>query len=223
MKVVLFGATGMVGTGVLMECLVDPRVNSVLAIGRVPSGISHPKLRQLIRSDFTQYNDVKTELTGWDACFFCLGVSSAGMDETAYQRITYDLTITAAETLGTLNPGIIFSYISGQGTDTSEVGRFMWARVKGRTENQLLRMPRITAYMFRPGFIQPLKGIRSKTRLYRLFYTMLGPVYPILRRLLPKHVTNTEVVGHAMIEVAARGHAKRILETADINALATPS
>jgi hypothetical protein len=220
MKVILFGATGMIGAGALLECLIDDRVQSVLSISRSPCGIRHPRLRELIRTDFTRYDDVKTELTGWDACFFCLGVSSAGMKEAEYQRITYDLTLATAETLGALNPGIKFIYVSGVHTDSTELGRVMWARVKGRTENRLLRMPRIKAYMFRPGLIQPLKGVRSKTRLYQVFYTIARPLFPLLKRLLPKQITTTENVGRAMIEVAARGYSTRILEIADINLLA---
>jgi uncharacterized protein YbjT (DUF2867 family) len=219
MNVIVFGATGMVGAGVLRECLEDPRVRSVLVVGRRPCGITHPKLRELIRSDFFDYSDAKADLKGHDACFFCLGVSSAGMREAAYHRLTYELTLSAARTLADLNPGLAFCYVSGEGTDSTERGRFMWARVKGKTENHLLRMP-FKAYMFRPGFIQPLKGVRSKTRLYQAFYKILGPLYPMLKRLLPNHVTTTENVGRAMIRAAALGYSKRVLENPDINVLA---
>jgi uncharacterized protein YbjT (DUF2867 family) len=223
MKVVLFGGTGMIGAGVLMECLVDSRVQTVLSISRSATGLKHPKLRELIRSDFTKFSDIKSELTGLNACFFCLGISSAGMTEAAYQLVTYDLTIAAAETLASASPGIVLVFVTGIGTDSTETSRVMWARVKGRTENALLAMPGIKAYMFRPGFIQPMKGIRSKTGLYRAFYAIMSPLYPILKRVFPAHITNTEQVGHAMIAVAANGYSKRILETRDINAVAARS
>ncbi len=209
----------MVGAGVLMECLEDPRVRSVLVVGRNPCGVVHPKLREHIRSDFYDYSDATADLKGQDACFFCLGVSAAGMDEAAYLHVTYDLTLAAARALISLNPGLTFCYVSGEGTDSSERGRFMWARVKGKTENHLLRMP-FRAYVFRPGFIQPLNGVRSKTRLYQAFYNVLGPLFPLLRRLLPSHVTTTINVGRAMIEAAASGYSKHVLENRDINELA---
>jgi len=218
-NVIIFGATGMVGAGVLRECLEDPRVRSVLVLGRRPCGVTHPKLREIIRSDFVDYSGSAADLSGLDACFFCLGVSSAGMTEAAYTRVTYDLTLAAAEALLALNSSLTFCYVSGEGTDSTERGRFMWARVKGKTENDLLRLPCRT-YLFRPGFIQPLKGVRSKTRLYQAVYDVLGPLFPLLRRAFPKHVTTTENVGRAMIEVAARGAMKRVLENPDINALA---
>lgn len=209
----------MVGSGVLTECLEHPRVQSVLVVGRTPCGVAHPGLRELIRSDFFDYGDARADLKGHDACFFCLGVSSAGMTEAAYHRLTYDLTLSAATALADLNPGLTFCYVSGEGTDSTERGRFMWARVKGKTENHLLRMA-FKAYMFRPGFIQPLKGVRSKTKLYQAVYNMIGPVFPLIKRLLPRHVTTTENVGRAMIQVAAHGYTKRVLENPDINALA---
>ena len=209
----------MVGAGVLTECLESPWVQSVLAVGRRPCGVTHPKLREVIRSDFFDYSEATADLTGYDACFFCLGVSSAGMKEIEYHRLTYELTLAAAEALVDLNPGLTFCYVSGEGTDSTERGRFMWARVKGKTENHLLRMP-FKGFMFRPGFMQPLKGVRSRTKLYQAFYTVLGPFYPLLRRLAPRHVTTTENVGRAMIAVAARGYRKRVLENPDINAVA---
>ena len=220
MKVVLFGATGMVGSGVLTECRADSRIRSVLAIGRSPSGVDHQKVRELIRSDFFNYEDIRGELIGVNACFFCLGVSSVGMDEATYHRLTYELTIAAARALAEYSPGLTFCYVSGEGTDTSERGRQMWARVKGKTENELLRMPHLNAYMFRPGYIHPLKGVRSKTRVYQAFYSVMGPFYPVLQKLFPTHVTTTENVGRAMIEVSMQGYGKRILENDDINGLA---
>jgi uncharacterized protein YbjT (DUF2867 family) len=219
LKVVLFGATGMIGTGVLIECLAEPRVESVLAIGRSSCGRSHAKLRELIRSDFFDYSDIRGDLAGHDACFFCLGVSSAGMDEESYRRITFDVTVAAADVLAEVAPSMVFCYVSGEGTDSTEQGRSMWARVKGKTENHILQMP-LDAYMFRPGYVQPLNGARSKTRLYRALYRVSSGLYPLLERAMPAHVTTTERVGRAMIEVAASGYTKRVLENSDINALA---
>jgi len=219
MNVIVFGATGMVGSGVLIECLEDPRVRSVLALGRQRCGVIHPKLREHIRSDFFDYGDAKADLKGHDACFFCLGVSVVGKTEAAYHRMTYELTLSAAKVMAELNPGLTFCYVSGEGTDSTERGRYMWARVKGKTENQLLRMP-LNAYLFRPGYIQPMKGVRSKTTWYQAFYNVAAPLYPLLKRLLPRHVTTTENVGRAMIRVAADGYSKRALENRDINALA---
>ena len=217
---ILFGATGMVGAGVLIECLEDPRVSSILVVGRQSCGIAHPKLTELIRSDFFDYSDMQGHLSGCDACFFCLGVSSSGMKEPAYQRLTYELTMAAAEAVVAANPGITFCYVSGEGTDSTERGRTMWARVKGKTENHLLRLP-LRGFMFRPGYIQPMKGVRSKTRLYQAFYDVFSRLYPVLKRLAPTHVTTTENVGRAMIGVAAAGYSRRVLENSDINLLAT--
>ncbi len=218
-NVVLFGATGMVGAGVLIECLDDPRVESVLVVGRRSCDVVHPKLRELIRSDLFDFGDAPDDLLNLDACFFCLGVSAVGMSEAEYHRVTYDLTVATAESLLDVNPALTFCYVSGEGTDSTERGRLMWARVKGGTENQLLRMP-FTAYMFRPGYIQPLRGVSSRLRVYRAMHAVIGPFYPLLARLLPKHVTTTVNVGRAMIEVAAQGHTKLVLENPDINALA---
>jgi uncharacterized protein YbjT (DUF2867 family) len=209
----------MVGAGVLQECLEDARVTAVLAISRAPSGVTHPKLRERLHHDFFDFSALGAELTGVDACFFCLGVSSAGLDEARYRRLTYDLTMAAATLLADLNPGMTFCYVSGEGTDSTEQGRVMWARVKGRTENHLLGLP-LSAYMFRPGFIRPLAGVRSKTAVYRLAYAVIGPLYPLLKRIAPRHVTTSENLARAMIAVAAGGSPKRLLENPDINALA---
>ena len=219
MRVVLFGATGMIGSGVLLECLRDPGVTAVLAVGRSPAEPSHPKLTQLIHDDFLDFRSMRDQLTGYDACFFCLGVSAVGMTEADYHRLTYEITIAAAETLFAANPHLTFCYVSGASTDSTERGRMMWARVKGKTENRLLAMSE-RSYMFRPGFIQPVHGVRSKTRLYRLIYDLTGPIYPLLRRLFPSSVSTSDGLGRAMIAVAARGYPKRILEIPDINALA---
>jgi uncharacterized protein YbjT (DUF2867 family) len=217
MKVVLFGASGMVGQGVLRECLLDPDVESVLSIGRSATGQLHPKLRELVHRDFLDYSAVESQLSGFDACFYCLGVSSVGMQEADYRRVTYDFTMAAAQVLAKLNPGMTFVYVSGMGTDSSERGRSMWARVKGQTENALLRLPFKAAYMFRPGAIAPLHGIQSKTRTVRWLYAAMGPLLPLLNAAFPKYVTTTERIGRAMIEVARVGAVKRVLESSDIN------
>jgi len=220
MRVILFGATGMVGQGVLRECLLDPRVETVLSIGRTPTGEENAKLREVIRRDLTELEPVEDRLRGFDACFFCLGVSSAGMKETEYRRVTYDLTVSVAQRLARLNPGMTFTYVSGAGTDSTEHGRAMWARVKGQTENALLRMPFKSAYMFRPGVIRPLHGIRSKTRSYRTLYAVLSPFVLLAAAVAPNSITTTEKMGKAMIRVARDGAPKPLLGTRDINALA---
>jgi len=207
----------MVGQGVLRECLLDPGVQSVLSIGRSATGQRHPRLRELIHRDFLDFSPIENDLAGFDACFFCLGVSSAGMTEEAYRRITYDFTMAAARTLARINPNMTFIYVSGMGTDSSERGRPMWARVKGKTENDLLGLPFKAAYMFRPGLIVPLDGIESKTRLYRAFYAVMAPLLPLLNAAFPKYVTTTEQVGRAMITVARQGASKPVLENKDIN------
>jgi uncharacterized protein YbjT (DUF2867 family) len=220
MKVILFGATGMVGQGVLRECLLDEGVEQVLAMGRSATGQPHAKLREVIHKDLLDYSSLEGELSGYDACFFCLGVSATGMSEQDYTRVTYDLTLAAARVLARLNPDMTFIYVSGAGTDSSEKGRAMWARVKGRTENALLQLPFKAKYMFRPGFIQPMHGIVSRTKLYRAIYTVMGPLYPVLKTLVPKYVTTTEQVGRAMLRVAREGAPKPLLENTDIHALA---
>jgi len=218
MKVLIFGATGMVGQGVLRECLRDPEVELAVTIGRTATGMRDAKLKEIVHGDLGNYAGIEKELTGFDACFFCLGVSSTGMKEAEYERITYGFTLAAAETLSRVNPGITFIYVSGAGTDSSGKGRIMWARVKGRTENALLRLP-LKAYMFRPGLIEPLDGIQSKTPVYRVFYKLGGPLLPLLRWALPNQVLSTREIGRAMLAVAKRGYEKRILETKDIRAV----
>jgi len=216
-KVILFGATGMIGQGVLHECLLDTDVQCVLSIARSATGQRHPKLRELIHSDFLDFSAIENQLSGFDACFFCLGVSSVGMREEDYRRITYDFTMAAARTLARLNPNMTFVYVSGTGTDSSEHGRTMWARVKGQTENALLRLPFKAAYMVRPAVIVPMHGFKSKTRMYRLFYAVVGPVLPLLKAAFPKYVTTAGQIGRAMIMVARQGASKSVLETPDIN------
>jgi uncharacterized protein YbjT (DUF2867 family) len=219
MKVLLFGATGMVGQGVLRECLLDPDVESVLAVGRSATGREDPKLREIVRADLYDLSPIAGELAGYDACFFCLGVSSAGMSEEDYHRVTYDLTLGVAELLAKEGPGMTFVYVTGQGTDSTERGRSMWARVKGKTENALLRLPFKAAYMFRPGFIEALHGIKSRTRLYRALYVVATPLIAVAKALFPRQMTTTEQIGRAMLTVAKRGAPKRVLEAPDINAL----
>ncbi len=218
MKVILFGVTGMVGQGVLRECLLDPEVETVLAIGRSRSGQQNAKLQEIVHKDLLDYSSLEGQLTGYDACFFCLGVSAVGMTEEEYTRVTYGYTMAAAGILAKLNPQMTFLYVSGAGTDSSEKGRSMWARVKGKTENDLLRLPFKAAYMVRPGYIQPMHGIRSKTGWYQTMYTVMAPLYPLWNVVLPNYVTTTEKLGRAMIAVAKNGAAKRILENKDINA-----
>ena len=209
----------MVGQGVLRECLLDSEVESVLAIVRSATGQRHAKLQELVRENFFDFSDVAPRLAGYDACFFCLGVSAAGMSEADYQRVTYDVTLAAATTLVECNPAMTFIYVSGAGTDGTERGRTMWARVKGRTENALSALPFRGAYMFRPAVIRPGRGIRSKTKAYRLLYGLFGPLLPLFKAIFPGYVTTTEEVGRAMLEVAKHGAAKRVLENADIVAL----
>ena len=216
-KVILFGATGMVGKGVLRECLLDPEVENVLAIGRSATGQQHEKLYEIVHGDLSDLSAIKDKLAGYNACFFCLGVSAAGMNEQAYRRVTYDLTISAAGILAKLNPTMTFIYVSGAGTDSTERGRMMWARVKGKTENALLQMRFKAVYMFRPAYIQPLHGIRTRTKWYRAFYAVMGPFYRVWKLLLPKYVTTTECVGRAMLKVARRGAPRRVLENQDIS------
>lgn len=220
MRVILFGASGMVGQGVLRECLRDPEVTQVLAVVRAPLGQSDAKLTELVHGDFFDFSAVEKQLSGYDACFFCLGVSSSGMSEADYRRVTYDVTLAAAKVLARVSPGATFIYVSGAGTDESEHGRSMWARVKGETENALRKLPFRATYMFRPGYIQPLHGIRSKTRLYRVFYAVLAPLFPLFDVVAPRFVTTTERVGRAMLKVAKQGAPAPLLENAAINQLA---
>lgn len=216
MNILIFGATGMVGQGVLRECLLDPSVDRVLAVVRHATGRTHPRLREIVLSDVTDLAAHESVLTGIDACFFCLGVSSAGMSEARYSALTYDLTLSVARRLASLDPGMTFVYVSGMGTDTSEQGRSMWARVKGRTENELLRLPFKAAYMFRPGAIIPLHGIRSRTVWVRILYAATKPAFLLARKLFPEQVVTTEQIGQAMLAVARQGYPKPHLEPRDI-------
>jgi uncharacterized protein YbjT (DUF2867 family) len=219
MKVILFGATGMVGQGVLRECLLDPGVERVLSVGRSATRQAHPKLVQHVHTDFTDFSADETQLAGYDACFFCLGVSSAGMKEADYRRVTNDYALAAARTLAKVSPGMTFIYVSGAGTDSSAKGSSMWARVKGETENAILDLPFRSAYMFRPAFIQPLHGITSRTTLYRVLYSFIRPLVPVIKALSPKWVTTTEQVGIAMLSVARKGFPTRVLENWEIDGI----
>ena len=223
MNILIFGATGMVGQGVLRECLLDPSVHVAATIGRSATGQQNPKLREIVHKDLSNYAPIEEKLTGFDACFFCLGVGSAGMAEKDYERVTYGFTIAAAETLCRLNPRMTFIYVSGASTDSSEKGRMMWARVKGKTENALLRLPFAAAYMFRPGFIQPVHGEVSRTKLYRVSYMLTKPLLPLIRRLFPNQILTTEQIGRAMLNLVTHPYPKHILEIKDIRAVAAMS
>jgi uncharacterized protein YbjT (DUF2867 family) len=219
MKVILFGATGMVGQGVLRECLVDDGVTEVLVVGRSPTGVRHAKLHEVLHDNFTDFSKIESQLAGFDACFFCLGVSSIGMDAERYRHLTYDVTMAAATTLVRLNPGMVFTYVTGKGTDSTEQGPLRWARVKGKTENDLPKLPVKAAYMFRPAGIQPLHGIKSKTAWYQAAYVVAAPILTLLNRVAPNYVTTTEQIGRAMIKVARDGYPKPVLESEDIAAV----
>src|ERR1700685_350161 len=219
MKVILFGATGMVWQGVLRECLLDPGVEDVLVVGRSPTGQANARLREILHDDFLDFSAIESRLAGFDACFFCLGVSSVGMSDERYRHLTYDITMAAAATLARLNPGMVFIYVTGRGTDSTEQGRLMWARVKGKTENDLLKLPFKAAYMFRPAGIQPLHGIRSKTGWVQAIYVATSPLLSLLNHVAPKYMTTLEQVGAAMIKVARDGFPKPVLESEDISSL----
>jgi uncharacterized protein YbjT (DUF2867 family) len=214
MKVILFGATGMVGQGVLRSCLLDPDVESVLAIGRKPSGASHSKLRDLVRPDMFDFNVSEAELSGYDTCFFCLGVSSVRMSEAEYTHLTYDLTMGWARALARVNPAVRFLYVSGMGTG----GKSMWAKVKGRTESDLLALLP-AAIMIRLGALRPMHGERSKAPGAGILFAVLSPLWPVLQWLLPNSIITTEELGRAMILAARKGAPKRVLESADLVAL----
>ena len=213
MKIVVFGATGMIGQGVLRECLLASDVEQVLAVLRTPTGLNHPKLREVRLDDLGDLTSIREELGGYDACFYCLGVSSVGLDEAAYTKISYDYPMAAARVFAELNPQATFVYVSGAGTNPQ--GRQMWARVKGRAEREIMELLP-NGYAFRPGIVQPTHGVRSKTRLYNAAYTVLAPVIPLLERVAPKYVTTTDRMGRAMLRAARTGFARRIVENADM-------
>ena len=209
----------MIGQGVLRECLLATDVNRVLTIGRSANGVQNAKLQDLVHADLWNYAPVEEQLRGFDACFFCLGVTSAGMSEADYSRVTYGITAAAAETLCRLNPDMTFVFVSGAGADSTEQGRLMWARVKGKAENAILKMPFKGSYVFRPGVVLPMHGERSRTTAYRVLYAMTKPLLPLLKRMMPGQIVTTEQFGRAMLIVARQGAPKRVLESADINAL----
>jgi uncharacterized protein YbjT (DUF2867 family) len=215
-KAIITGVTGMVGEGVLHECLQHPEVKSVLVINRKPCGVKHPKLIEIIHSDFFDLSPIENHLAGYNACYFCAGVSSVGKKEEEYKHITYDLTLNFANTLLKLNSEMTFCYVSGVGTDSTEKGRSMWARVKGKTENDLLKLGFKDAYMFRPGYIQPTKGLKNAYKIYKYF----APFYPVLKTLFPKYVVSLQELGKSMINVTLYGSEKKVLECKDISHLA---
>ena len=214
-SVVITGATGMVGEGVLLECLADARVGRMLVINRKPLGTTHPKLVEIVHKDFFDLSAIQSQLAGFDACFFCLGVSSLGMSEADYRHVTYDLTVNVGSTLARLAPDMTFTYVSGAGTDSTEHGKTMWARVKGATENELLRLFR-RGVMFRPGFMRATPGQKN----LKGWYKVIAWIYPIGRRLYPAGFCTLQEVGQAMIAAASTGSGKRVLEVKDIVALA---
>jgi uncharacterized protein YbjT (DUF2867 family) len=216
-RVVITGATGMVGEGVLHECLLSPDVEKVLVVSRRPGGVSHPKLSEVILKDFFDLASVESSLGGYNACFFCLGVSAVGMKKSDYERMTYDLTMVFAKELVRLNPGMNFCYVSGARTDSTEKTGMHWARVKGKTENDLQKLGFPHVYLFRPGMLKPTKGLRNTLPAYR----WLAWLIPVFEALAPSSVTSLKQLGQAMIHVVTRGYDKNILEVSDIKKLST--
>lgn len=219
MKAIILGSTGMVGKAVLLECLADSRIEKVLVINRHPLGIAHEKLREIVHDNFYDFSPLRDQMKEYDACFFCLGISSVGMNEEKYRKITYDLTLAFAKLFVSLSSHAVFCYVSGTGTDSSEKGKLMWARVKGKTENDLMKLGFRDAYMFRPGYIQPFKGVRARASVVNVLYIIFTPLYFILKPF-PNLVTDSVSLGKAMINAAIKGYGKKILENKDINALA---
>ncbi len=215
-NVIITGATGMVGKGVLLECLDDENIGKVLAVGRSSLNMSHPKLSELLHKDFSEFESVKDQLSGYHACYMCMGVSSANMKEDRYTVMTYDYTLALATTLFAKSPEMTITYVSGQGTDSSEKGRSMWARVKGKTENDLLKMGFAQAFMYRPGGIIPLRGIKSRTRLYQFFYDYFMWLIKLIKLIAPNSIVNTTQIGRSMINVTMNGCDKLILDPIDI-------
>jgi len=211
-KAIITGSTGMVGEGVLHECLHHPDVEQILVINRKPCGISHPKLKEIIHENFFDINPIASQLVGFNACYFCLGVSSVGLKEQTYRKLTYDLTMHVASLLAALNPDMTFCYVSGAGTDSTENGKVMWARVKGKTENDLMKLSFKKVYAFRPGYMHPTPGLKNTLKMY----AFLSWSYPVLRRLFPKQVSTLKEVGIAMINCANKDYEKSILEVNDI-------
>ncbi len=219
-KAIITGSTGMVGKGVLLECLEDENVESILVINRHPIGMSHPKLKEVIHNDFFDLTKIKSELEGYNTCYFCLGVSALGLSNESYYKLTYELTVNFAATLAGMNPKMTFCYVSGEGTDSQEKSRANWSNVKGKTENKLLTLPFKKVYLFRPGFIQPLKGIKSRTKIYNIIYVLFYPLIPVWKALFPKNITTTVRVGIAMIRVVKNNYPHTYLHNKEINELA---
>ncbi|TFE26326.1 epimerase [Cohnella luojiensis] len=215
-KAIITGSTGMVGEGVLLECLKHPDVEQVLVINRKPCGVEHPKLKEIVHSDFFDLTPIENQLSGYNACYFCLGVTSVGKREEEYKRLTYDLTMHAATLLAGMNPDMVFCYVTGAGTDSSERGKSMWARVKGKTENDILKLPFRKAFMFRPGYMHPTKGAKNTQKYYRA----AAWLYPVLKRVLPNHVIKLSDLGLAMVHSVNTDYPKSILEVRDIIQLA---
>jgi len=219
LNVIITGSSGMIGRGVLLECLDSPKITSILIVNRKTISLSHPKLKEVLVANFLDLESIQKDLNGYDACFFCAGTSAFGMTEDNYHKLTYDLTLNFAQTFIRPNQNSVFCYVSGTGTDSTEKGRQMWARVKGKTENALLKLPFKSTYLFRPGYIQPMKGIKSRTKLYSIFYAVFRPVYTILRRF-PRLATNTTNVGRAMINAVAEKSDYNFIGNKEINRLA---
>ncbi len=222
MKIIITGATGMVGKGALLECLESEEVEEVLLVSRRSVEMDHPKLKELLIEDFFNLIQIKNQLSGYDACFFSLGISAMGKSEEEYSRITFELTMSFANTLLVLNPEMTFIYVSGKGTDETEQGSMMWANVKGKTENELARLGFKAFYRFRPGYIHPEKGIVSPIKTYRIFHAILTPIYPRLRKNT-KSLTDTTRIGEAVIRLVKDGYEKEIIDPVDINLLAAKS
>ena len=220
MHVLIFGATGMIGHGALVACQRDPGVERITVIGRRSTGTTHPKLTEHVRSDVSDLSGLETELATVDACLFCLGVSAAGLDEQRYTALTHDLTLDVARTLVRLNPRMAFAYVSGRGTDPTEEGRMMWARVKGRTENDLRKLGFRSTVMVRPSVLQPVDGAQASTRWYRVMYRVFSPLVSVLRRALPREIATSTELGQAMLAAVRAGAPTAVLETADIVRLA---
>ncbi|MFK7969341.1 MAG: NAD-dependent epimerase/dehydratase family protein [Bacteroidia bacterium] len=220
MKVIVTGATGMIGKGVLLECLDHDSITAVLSIGRKPVGVEHPKLKELMHADFSEFDSVADELQSYDACYHCMGVSAASMNEADYTRMTYDFTMALARTLHRLNPSMTFIYVSGVGTDSSEKGRTMWARVKGKTEKDVIKLGFKQAFAFRPGAIIPLRGIQPSSKLYRVLINNLTWLIKLIKAIAPNSVVNTTQIGLAMINASATGYEKAVVLPKDILGLA---
>lgn len=212
LKVIITGATGMVGEGILQECLVNPRVEKVLLISHKPSGYTDDKIEEILHADFNNIATIGEKIKSYDACYFCAGVSSLGLDEKQYTNVTYDLTLNFAKALAVHNPQMTFCYVSGAGTDSSEKGKLMWARVKGKTENDLMQLPFKAVYNFRPAFMKATKGAKH----VKSFYKIINVLFPFFRMFSKTYFLTLQEVGKAMINISIKGYPKSILEVKDI-------